>query len=486
MAAIGATLHQPSVTRGREQVARLPFAWPLYALFVGFPLWWALGLGPFIWLIMAVPVTFSLIARTRVRIPKGFGLYVLFFMWMMATFVQLNGPDRAIGFLFRACLYFSAAALGLWVYNAPKRLVPTQTAVRIMAFFWIVVVAGGLFGMISPHFEFTSLVEHFLPKRLLANDFVYSLVHPAAAQVQTFLGYPVPRPTAPFTFTNDWGANFALLVPFVLAAWSQTRSVLRRNILRTIAVVSLFPVIFSLNRVLWFCLVVCMVYGAVRFALRGRVGAIQGVVALGVVAVAMFTFGPTAKLINDRVNTPHSNQGREILYNEAADSVGRSPLLGYGAPRPSQVNPNLPSVGTQGQFWLVLFSHGIPGAMLFVSFLGYAAWRTRKAPTSATLWCHVTVLLGIVMMPFYGLFEAQIHIIFVALALALRETVEPDPIEPTLIARVEPAPELVAAVAAEPRTNGRALPPVEGNGAHPNGNGHSPWGEPSGDHGNWE
>jgi polysaccharide biosynthesis protein PslJ len=484
MAAIGATL-QPPMTRVRQQAARLPYGWPLYALFVGFPAWWALGLAPFIWLIIAVPMAFSLIARSRVRIPKGFGLYVLFFMWMLATFVQLNGPDRAIGFLFRAGLYTSGAVIGLWVYNAPKRLLPTQTVVRIMAFFWIVVVAGGLFGMISPTFQFTSLVEHFLPKRLLANDFVYSLVHPAAAQVQTFLGYPVPRPTAPFTFTNDWGANFALLVPFAMAAWAQTKNAFRKHLLRAIAVVSLFPVIFSLNRVLWFCLVVCMVYGAVRFALRGRVGAVQGVVALGIVVVVMFTVGPMGKLINDRVNTPHSNQGREILYSEAADSVGRSPLLGYGAPRPSQINPNLPSVGTQGQFWLVLFSHGIPGALFFVSFLVYGVWQTRRAPTPTTMWCHIVVLLGVVMMPFYGLFEAQIHVIFVALALALRETVEPDPIEPALIGRVDPAPALVVNVVAEPKTNGHALPPFDDKGTDHNGNGHSPWGEPSGDFGNW-
>ncbi len=41
-------------------------------------------------------------------------------------------------------------------------------------------------------------------------------VHPRFADVQDILGYPVSRPSAPFIYTNDWGGNFALLIPFVI------------------------------------------------------------------------------------------------------------------------------------------------------------------------------------------------------------------------------------------------------------------------------
>ena len=481
MAATGATLQPPS-TRVPARSARLPYGWPVYVLFLGFPLWWVLGLASFIWPVMAVPITFSLLSRDKVRVPKGFGFYLLFFLWMLATALQISGPDRMIGFAYRAILYYSAGAFGLYVYNAPKRALPAETLVRVMAFFWVVVVAGGLFGIVAPTFQMKTVAETLMPQRLLGNDYVYSLVHPLAAQVQTFLGYPVPRPTAPFVFTNDWGGNFALLVPFVLASWAQMRSVARKNLFRLLAAVSVIPVIFSLNRVLWFCLVVTMVYGSVRWAIRGRVGAIHGALAVGVLFVFVFTFPPTAKLINDRVNTPHSNQGRSILYNEAADSVLKSPLLGYGAPRPSQVNPNLPSVGTQGHFWLVLFSHGIPGAFLFVAFFVAACWRTRRASSTAALWCHVVVLLAIVQMPFYGLLSSQLHVIMLAIALASREAVEPDGPEPEYT---------VTAVVVTPAGEPGSLPAFtgngngsHGNGSHANGNHHrrSPWGDP-GDYG---
>lgn len=451
MAATGATLHPGLSARVHPRTPRLPQGWPVYALFLGFPLWWVLGLAAFIWPIMAVPMALSLMARERVRVPRGFGLYLLFVIWMLASGLELTGPDRIFGFVYRASLYASAGILCLYLYNAPKRLLPTSAIVRTMVLFWTIVVAGGIYGILAPAVEFKTLAESLVPQRLLANDFVYQLVHPATAQVQTFLGYPVPRPKAPFVFTNDWGGAFALLVPFLLAGWSQIRSFARRGLVRLIAAVSLVPVVFSLNRVLWLSIVVGVIYGSMRFALRGRVGALQGVFAIMAVGSLLFIYGPTRQLIDDRIATPHSNQGRTTLYKEATEQVAKSPLLGYGAPRPSRRNPNLPSVGTQGQFWLVLFSHGIPATVFFVSWFLYAFWRTRRAASSTALWCHVVVLLALVQMPFYGLLSAQLHIVLVAMAVAFRESAQPDP---------------PVALAAAPTTNGHAVPAINGNGAY--------------------
>jgi hypothetical protein len=58
-------------------------------------------------------------------------------------------------------------------------------------------------------------------------------------------------------------------------------------------------------------------------------------------------------------------------------------------------------------------------------------WRTRRARTSAALWCHISLLLAIIMMPFYGWLHMQIHVVLIAFALAARELVDPDePAEP--------------------------------------------------------
>lgn len=473
MAATGATLHPGVSTRAApSRGTRLPYGWPVYMLFLGYPLWWLLGFGAFIFPVMAVPMSFSLIGRGKVRLPRGFGLYLLFVIWMLASGLQISGPDRMFGFVYRASLYLSAGTLCLYIYNAPKRLLPTRSIVRMMVFFWVIVVAGGLLGLVAPDLEFKTLAESLIPNRLLANEFVYTMVHPTAAQVQTFLGYDVPRPRAPFLYTNDWGGVYALLVPFLIAYWSQIRSLGRKSLLRLLALASLAPVIFSLNRILWLCIGVAIVYGSARFAMRGRTGAVKGMMAMLFVGVFLFNFGPSKQLIDDRLNTNHSGNARATLYKEAADSIGESPLLGYGAPRPSKINPNLPSVGTQGQFWMVLFSHGVPGAIFFTSFLAYSLWRTRRARSQMALWCHVVVLLALVQMPFYGLIPTQIHIILLAIAVAGREAWQPDaPPNGDHPGPNGDEPEI--AVAAAPVTNGHALPAAEGH--DHNGNGHGAW-----------
>jgi hypothetical protein len=466
MSATGATL-QPPITRVQASHARLPYGWPLYVAFGLFPLWYVLGFGSLIWFALSVPLTFNLVARSKVRIPRGFGFYLLFFIWMLATVLQLQGSstDRLFGFAYRAGLYYSAGVWCLYIFNAPRQLLPTRTVLKVMAIMWIVVVAGGWLGILSPTLEFKTVAEKLMPRGLLNNELVFTLVHPKVAEVQSFLGYDVPRPQAPFDFSNNWGANFALLLPMVCAFWGQLRTLARRNILRLVAVGSLIPVVFSLNRTLWLCLIVILVYGGGRFAVRGRKGSFQAVCAVAIVAYLLFNFGPTGKLITDRAQVAHSNQGRALLYNEAKDSVQKSPMLGYGAPRPSQRNPNLPPVGTQGQFWLVFFSHGFPGAFLFVSFAVCAMWRTRRARTSAALWCHITLLLAIIMMPFYGWLHMQIHVVLIAFALASRELIDPDePVE----ALAPPKPR--AFVVSESLTE-RRVPALAGANGNGDGNG---------------
>jgi hypothetical protein len=440
MAATGNTLQPGLSSRRASKTARLPFGWPVYALFGGFPLWWALGLGELIWPILAVPMLLKLLTMSRVRLPRGFGWYALFMIWMLFSAMELNGPDRLIGFAYRFLLYAATVVILLFVYNAPKRLLSNSSLVKTMVAFWLATVAGGLAGLIVPELEFKTLAEALMPARLLANDFIYTMVHPSVAQVQTFLGYPVPRPKAPFVYTNDWGGTYALLVPFLIAGYGLIKTFWKRTIIKVLAVLSLLPVVFSLNRTLWLCLVITGVYGSFRLAARGKKSGLQGIVAVCLLFFFILNFGPTKSLIDDRVSTPHSNQGRTTLYKEAINSVSDSPLLGFGAPRPSVRNPNLPSVGTQGQFWLVLYSHGIPGALFFTGFLVYALGRGRRAKSDIGLWCHVCVLVAVVQMPFYGLLAAQLHVIMVAIALVERDRVEPDP-EPEII---EDRRELVA------------------------------------------
>jgi O-antigen ligase len=315
----------------------------------------------------------------------------------------------------------------------------------MMVFFWVVVVGGGMLGLLLPHLQITTVMSKLVPGRLQSNPFVFNLVHPATAQIQHFLGYPVPRPAAPFVFTNDWGGNFALLVPFLLASWSKgERSPRSDRLVRLLVPLSLLPVVFSLNRTLWASLGLIAVYGSVRFGARGRsVAVVQAAVVMVALGAFVFSFGPTKSLIADRVATPHSNNGRQSLYNQSIDLAMKQPLIGYGGPQQSTAatkssNYKHPDVGTQGQVWTVLVSNGMPATFFFFGYLIAFTWRTRRARSPLALWCHIVVLVALFQSPFYGLLAAQLHLVFIAIGLASREEVEPDPLPDRAKPRLRP------------------------------------------------
>ena len=142
------------------------------------------------------------------------------------------------------------------------------------------------------------------------------------------------------------------------------RTLTRRNILRLVAVGSLVPVVFSLNRTLWLALIVILVYGGARFAVRGRKGSFQAICAVAIVGYLLFNFGPTGKLISDRAKVAHSNSGRALLYNEAKDSVAKSPMMGYGAPPPVAAEPQPAAGGHPGPVLAGVLLPRLPGGVL--------------------------------------------------------------------------------------------------------------------------
>jgi hypothetical protein len=408
---------------GAERPA-LPWGWPVFALFLGFPVWWALGLAQFIWPVLATPMLLAMIMRGHIRVPRGFGIWILFLLWMLASSIRLDEAQRWIVFLDHFAIYGSATVLFLYVFNAsPQGSLSLRNVLLVMNGFWAIVVVGGFLGLVAPGKSFTTPMEVLLPGGLSGNPFVHDLVHPDFAQVQDFLGYPVPRPTAPFVYTNEWGANIALLTPFALAAWGQIRSRLWRRVSTLLLFASVIPIVVSLNRGLWLSLGFGLAYASVRLALQGRAKALGVVVFFVLVTGLLVATTPLGNLFSDRLTSPQSNgtRTRAALYEEAATDVLGSPLLGFGAPRPSSRGSNLPSVGTHGQLWLVLVSNGIPGAILFYGWFLHCWWASRRG-RGVGLWIHVVLLIALVQAPYYGMMPVPIHLIMIAAALVWRDS----------------------------------------------------------------
>lgn len=493
------TERPPASGRRHHPPLMLPYGWPIYALCYGFPLWWVLGLAEFIWLFFGFAMLLSLtMRREKIRVPKGSGAYALFLMWAAVSVVGIlhgggaasaatgSTADKIVGFAYRFLLYTSAPIFGLYLFNAPKRLLSNKSVVHAMVFFWIVVVGGGFLGLLMPHLQLNTVMAHVIPKHFQQNSFVNNLVHPKTAQIQSFLGFPVPRPSAPFVFTNDWGGNFALLFPFLAAAWTENHRIARNPLVRLLVPLSMIPVIFSLNRTLWASLALIAVYGGIRFGARRQVmTVIRGAFVVALLAGALAFVGPIHTLISERVSHGHSNQGRALLYNSSINLAMQQPLLGWGGPQQATVDAGFgtksnaykhPDVGTQGQFWTILVSNGIPATLLFFGYFIFATWQTRRSRSGIGLWCHIVVLVAIFQSPFYGLLSAQIHIVFIAIALAYRDAYEPDPVPSPTADPPKGRPVLVALGA-----GGGSMLNAGVNGHGVNGssgtNGHSPLGD---------
>ena len=123
----------------------------MLALFGAFPIWWALGLSSVIWILFAVPMLAWLLARGRVRVPKGFGLWLAFLFWMLLSATQLDEARRWYAFSYRAVLYLSMTVMFVYVYNLPRSAMPTRRIVLALALFWAAVICFGFAALAAPN-----------------------------------------------------------------------------------------------------------------------------------------------------------------------------------------------------------------------------------------------------------------------------------------------------------------------------------------------
>ncbi|MDQ4004848.1 MAG: hypothetical protein M3135_00910 [Actinomycetota bacterium] len=418
------TVAAPPV-RVRTTRSLLPAGWPLYALFGLYPVWWFLGIGAFLWPIMAVILAVGFVLRgERLRAPRGFGIWILFLLWILGSSLMVEDPTSLIVWGYRVSLYFSGTALFLYIYNQPSWRMPAKNVLRALMAFWMLVVVGGFLGMAFPEASFHSPMEAVMPGGLLSNEWFHDLIHVSFAQVQSFLGYDLSRPSAPFAYTNEWGSALALLTPLVLAALATRTGRRLRLPIGLMMAAAVIPIVMSVNRGLWLSLGLGLAYAWYRLLGRGRV---KGVAALGmiflVVAVAIVV-SPLGGVITDRLENPHSNEGRLTLYKEATDSVAGSPLIGYGVPRQSETQRTGPPVGTHGLIWMILVSHGIPAVLFFLGWFLWSLWATRRVPTSTAFWANVTIFIALVQLAYYGMLPSQFQVLMVAAALAWRDRSE--------------------------------------------------------------
>jgi hypothetical protein len=432
----------------RPRTASLP-AWPLAGLLLLYPLWWALGLGVLAFAIVAVPMAAALlrahVAGRPVRLPPGFALWVVFLVTVVVGVTVLHaepagavdeGPGgRLFGVAFRLVWYAALTVMLVYAGNLAEAELSRERLVRLLAWLFVVTVAGGLLGVFAGHFEFTSPVELLLPQGVRQKGFVRSLVHPYAAQIMDLVRDSHPRPAAPWGYTNTWGNNFCLLVVW-FAAWAWGYAKERR--VRVLAVaclaVSVVPVVHSLNRGLWIGLGVAAVYAAVRLALAGRVWAIGALALAGVAVAGALVATPLGTVVSARLDDGKSNGVRSFLMERAVSGMAESPVIGFGSTRDTMGGRNSITVGESaecercgnftiggnGQFWQLIFAHGIVGTAGYLGFFGYGLWRFRRDRSAIGIAGGCALFGTFAAMLWYNALVTPLAFMFLAYALLWR------------------------------------------------------------------
>jgi O-antigen ligase len=393
----------------------------LTLVFVSLPLWWLAGLFPFVWPIVGFFLLLALIWQGDVRVPRGFGLWLLLLAWVPLSMLVLSGDNANLLFAQRLATLGAATVLFLYVFNSSEEALPSRVIVDLLTLFWAMLVVGGFVAIVLPTVSFHSPFELLLPQGFVANEFVHDLVHVKFAQVQTFLGYPVGRPSPFFTFTNAWGSGVALLTPIAFAALIQARSPLRRRLIGALLVLSVIPIVVSLNRGVWLALTLAFGYAALRLARARRLHAVASLIGLVGLLLIMIFLTPLGGLISDRLATPHSNVGREALYREAFERTKESPIVGYGGPIEAQESTG-PPVGTHSQLFFLSISYGVPAVVLFVAWFGLTFLRAGRSVSGPLFWAHVAILVLLMEAPYY-LLEMHLAIAMIIAAYIWREVV---------------------------------------------------------------
>lgn len=435
------------MTRARSS---LPPGWPLTGLLLFYPLWWVLGLGVLIFPIAAVPMAMILLRQQlngrRVRVPPGFPLWLAFLAVLLLGLAALDttpagtvaggGTDRLAGAGYRVAGYLSLTVLLLYAGNLREDELPRRRLVRLLAWLFVVTVAGGLIGTFAGHAAITSPVELLLPAELRGHGFVESLVRPYAAQVMDLGGGAVPRPAAPWGYTNTWGNNFLLLVGWFVAAVWGLGSAVRPVRLAALAVlaVAVIPAVHSLNRGLWIGLAVVAVWLAVRLALRGRFTALLAVAGVAAVLVAALAVSPLGAMVRQRLDQGHSDGIRAYLAQRALAGMLESPVIGFGSTRSTlggrhsiAVGPTPDcercggfTVGGNGQLWQLLFAHGALGTAAYLGFFGYGLWRFRRDHTPIGMAGGAAIAGSLVSTLWYNALVTPLALVLLGYALLWR------------------------------------------------------------------
>lgn len=392
-------------------------AWPIALCTVLMPVMFLLGLQGLVWALPGVVLSWRLLRQRRTRIPAAAVLLGIALVWMLASGLQVRMGGFPL-FAYRWTLFLGAFATELYLINVSTRKVPTERIAQWLGALWIAMVVFGWIAIVFP-LDTKSPFLSVLPGPVAGIPFLDSISAWRMAEVQGFLGYPLPRPAAPFPAANGWGSAMGLLFPVFVKVWLVEAAHRRRLLGLAILAVATVPIIYSFNRGLWLSIILSLGYLALRRLLQGHVRALIAIVAGGIVAVILLMVTPLGDLATEKVDTAgDSNDSRNELVDLAIDGAFESPLLGHGAPE--RIREDLPPAGTHGMIWFLLYVHGFVVAGLYLTWLAIEIVRSAPSRSPGSLWFHLALVVAGLQTFVYGMLP-QVVLVGILAGLARRE-----------------------------------------------------------------
>lgn len=391
-------------------------AWPIWLITVGTMPAMVFGVHGLAWTLPGLVFGARILWHRESRFPMSSLPLVALVCWIPLSTTMIP-PSGLPLFTYRWLLFVGCLTTFIWVVNVNERVVPSERIVDWLAGLWITLVVLGYLATLFPNLIMASPLGVLLgPVGRI--EFVARITEWRFSETHQFMGYPVPRPAAPFGSANSWGSAMGLLTPYFLKSWVVDAAPQRRRRGVLIGLVGIYPILMSVNRGLWLSLAVGASYFAARKALRGRFSALAVLMAGLAIVAAALVMTPAGTLVTDRLdNSEKSNDARSSLYERAWQGARESPLVGHGAPVYADDLPEgTPPVGTHGLIWYLMFIHGFPALILFLTWLAIEVFLSGTLRTPLSWWIHLSLIAAVVQMPYYGLLP---HLVLVGISVGL-------------------------------------------------------------------
>lgn len=393
--------------------------WPFVAMFALFPIWWMLGPGDMAWIPLGVVMALYMWRRGDIEVPRSFALWLIFLLLMAVSVIGIDSPGRLLGFMYRAAQYATFATVFIYVYNARERL-SVRYVLGVLTVFWAWTALGGYASLAFPEFSFRTPMSYALPQGLLSNELVGEMATRRLTQYNPDSWLKLePRPSAPFLYTNAWGNVYSMLLPVAICYLKMIPGT-RRSMLLALAIpLSLVPAFLTLNRGMFLGMGVALAFVGVMALLGGQRRLLAALLAIIVLLIGGAAALDVDERVSSRTETSSTTENRANLYRETFERTLESPMFGYGAPRPSETE-GVPSAGTQGQVWTVMFSHGFPALFFFLAWLCWTFLATLQRRDPLRIGLTSVLLVILVQSAYYGVATNGLILSMAVAALLMR------------------------------------------------------------------